>query len=141
MLAPGGQLAVQIPSNEDHPSHAVAPEVAREPQFKDALGGFERKVPNLPLEEYRVLLDRLGYADALVRMQVYGHALPSRDDVVEWVKGTFLTDYARRLPPDLYAKFLGRYRELLLPRLEDLRPYLYTFKRTFFWGVRPVAGA
>jgi len=30
MLAPGGQLAVQMPANDDHPSHRTAAEVARE---------------------------------------------------------------------------------------------------------------
>ncbi|HEY2509688.1 MAG TPA: methyltransferase domain-containing protein [Polyangiaceae bacterium] len=133
-LRAGGQLAVQVPANQDHPSHAAAQEVAREAPFRDVLEGFERTVPNLKVEEYRVLLDRLGFVDADARLQVYGHSLASRDEVVEWVKGTFLTDYARRMPADLYVRFLDRYRELLLPRLEDQKPYFYPFKRILFWG-------
>src|SRR5262249_9381125 len=35
MLAPAGQLAVQVPSNEDHPSHATAREIAAEQPFSD----------------------------------------------------------------------------------------------------------
>ena len=49
-------------------------------------------------EAYAALLDRLGFAEQHVRLQVYGHMLPARDDVVEWVKGTLLTDYQRRMP-------------------------------------------
>jgi trans-aconitate 2-methyltransferase len=133
-LAPGGQLAVQVPANEDHPAHVAAAEVAREPEFRGALHGYVRVSPILRVEEYSALLDRLGFDDADARLQVYGHHLGSRDDVVEWVKGTLLNDYAQRLPPDAFARFLARYRELLLPRLEDTRPYFFPFKRVLFWA-------
>jgi trans-aconitate 2-methyltransferase len=141
MLAPGGQLAVQIPSNDDHPAHVVAAEVAREPPFREALGGYERVFPNLPLDVYATELDRLGFPEIDVRLQVYGHHLGSREDVVEWVKGTLLTDYAKRMPPATYAQFLARYRDALLPRLADTRPYFYPFKRIFFWGERALRAA
>jgi trans-aconitate 2-methyltransferase len=65
---------------------------------------------------------------------VYGHLLESREQVVEWVKGTRLTDYEKRLPADLYGQFLSRYRELLMERLEDTRPFLYTYNRIHLWG-------
>ena len=32
-LASGGQIAVQVPANVDHPSHVVADEVAHEVRF------------------------------------------------------------------------------------------------------------
>jgi trans-aconitate 2-methyltransferase len=136
MLAEGGQLAVQVPANEDHASHVVAREVAAEPPFREAMGGEEWRFSNLALEEYAALLDRLGYREQHVRMQVYPHHLASRAEVFEWVRGTLLTDYQRRLGPDLFAAFVERYRERLLARLEDRRPYLYTFKRILVWGRR-----
>jgi trans-aconitate 2-methyltransferase len=137
LLAGGGQLAVQVPANDDHASHVVARQVAGESPFREALGGHVRVFSNLTPEGYAALLDRLGYAEQHVRLQVYAHHLPSRDGVVEWVKGSLLTDYQRRLPADLFAAFLARYRELLLPRLEDARPFFYPFKRLLFWGRRP----
>lgn len=133
-LAPGGQLAVQVPANDNHPSHAVAGEVAREPPFREALGGFVRKSSNLALEEYATLLDRLGFTEMNVRMQVYTHRLASREDVIEWVKGTTLTDYAKRMSAEMYAAFLARYREALFAHVADARPFFYTFKRMFVWG-------
>jgi trans-aconitate 2-methyltransferase len=57
--------------------------------------------------------------------------------VVEWVRGTLLTDYAARLPAALFDDFLAAYRERLLPVLEDTRPYRYPFKRLLLWGARP----
>ena len=139
MIGADGQLAAQVPANHDHPSHAVAHAVAREAPFRDALGGYARDNPVLEPEEYAVLLDHLGYRDQHVRLQVYGHQLASRADVIEWVKGTLLTDYQRRLPVELWPQYLERYREQLLPQLEDARPYFYPFKRILFWGRRRAA--
>jgi trans-aconitate 2-methyltransferase len=135
-VAAGGQLAVQVPANDDHLSHLTAAEVAGEEPFREALGGHVRRSPVLAPEDYATLLYRLGYQEQRVRLQVYGHRLPSRDAVVEWVRGTMLTDYQRRLPPELRLQFLARYRERLLPRLEDTRPYFYTYKRILFWAAR-----
>jgi trans-aconitate 2-methyltransferase len=135
-LAPGGQIAVQVPANDDHPSHAVAAEVARESPFREALGGFVRVSSNLALEEYAKLLDQLGFADMNVRMQVYPHRLASREDVVEWVKGTLLTDYSKRLSPEAYSSFLARYREVLFTRIGEARPFFYAFKRMLLWGAK-----
>ncbi|MFN7132221.1 MAG: methyltransferase domain-containing protein [Myxococcales bacterium] len=136
LVAPGGQLAIQVPANHDHPSHALAHAVAAESPYREALGGHRRATPVLAPEAYATLLHRLGFQPQHVRLQVYGHLLPSRADVVEWVKGTLLTDYAARLPPDLYARFLETYRERLLGALDDERPYFYPFKRILLWGRR-----
>jgi trans-aconitate 2-methyltransferase len=135
-LTADGQLAVQVPANDDHPSHATAVAVAGEAPFRDALDGHVRRSPVLPPEEYAALLHRLGYRQQDVRSQVYGHELASREAVVEWVRGSVLTDYQRRMPAELWPRFLERYREALLPQLEDLRPYFYPFKRVLFWASR-----
>ena len=134
LLNPGGQLAVQMPANHDHPSHVVATELAGAEPFRTALDGYRRVSPVQPPEWYAELLDRLGLADQHVRLQVYLHRLTARDEVVEWVKGTLLTDYQARMPPALFEEFLAAYRRRLLPLLEDARPYRYPFKRLLLWG-------
>jgi len=135
-LAPGGQLAVQVPANHDHLSHRLAAELAREPPFADALGGYERGKPVLEPEEYAQALFGLGYRSQHVRLVVYGHPLPGPRDVVEWVRGTLLTDFEKRLSPALWERYLAAYRERLLARLPDEHPFFYTYKRTLFWAQR-----
>ena len=132
----GGQLAFQVPANVDHPSHVTAAEVAAEEPFAAALGGHVRPLTILPPEDYARLLHGLGYRRQHVRLQVYTHLLADRAQVIEWVRGTFLTDYQRRLPPDLFATFLDRYRARLLPRLADEQPYLFPFNRILAWAQR-----
>jgi trans-aconitate 2-methyltransferase len=107
----------------------VAHAVAAEEPFRAELGGYVRKWPVQPPEWYAELLDQLGYREQHVRLQVYGHHLASREEVVEWTKGTLLTDYQVRMSPAMYERYLSRYRERLLPMLEDRTPYFYAFKR------------
>ena len=133
-LKPGGQLAVQVPANDDHPTHTVAAEIARQSPFREAMKGYERHWPVLKPEAYSALLYRLGFARQQVRLQVYGHVLDARQNVIEWVKGTLLTDYEKRMPAELFAEFMRQYRERLFARLEDARPYFYPFKRILFWA-------
>jgi trans-aconitate 2-methyltransferase len=128
-LAPGGQLAVQMPANHDFPTHVVAAEVAQREPFRSALAGYVRTSPLLSAEAYAELLYELGFTRQSVRLQVYGHVLASRADVIEWVKGTLLTDYEKRLSPALFGTFLEQYRVALLPRLSERAPYFYPFKR------------
>ncbi|MDQ1357981.1 MAG: trans-aconitate 2-methyltransferase [Acidimicrobiaceae bacterium] len=138
-LQPHGQLAFQVPTNNDHPSHSVAEEVAAEPAFAGVLagGGDPRLAPVLAPEEYAEALHRLGYTEQVVRLQVYGHLLGSTDDVVEWVKGTLLTPYRERLDPATYEAYIERYRTRLLEVLGDQRPYFYPFKRILCWARLP----
>lgn len=131
-----GQLAVQVPANHDHLSHLVAAAVAAEEPFRSALDGYVKQISVLAPEAYAAVLDGLGYREQHVRLQVYVHHLPARGDVVEWVKGTTLVDYEKRLPAELYARFLECYRARLLPQLRDTHPYCYPFKRILFWGQR-----
>jgi trans-aconitate 2-methyltransferase len=123
-----GQIAIQMPSNDDHPSHRVAATVARE------FGVEPRPAHVLPVERYASILHRLGYVRQHVRLQVYGHILPSPSDVVEWVRGALLTHYEQLVPAERFPEFVDAYREQLAVALGDDRPYFYTYKRILLWG-------
>lgn len=133
-LRAGGQLAVQMPANHDHPSHTVAHAVAREARHARALGGYVRANPVRAPEWYAAALERLGFAERHARLQVYPHRLAGPEEVVEWVKGSLLTDYRARLDADAWEAYLADYRERLLAELPPERPYLFAFKRLLLWG-------
>ncbi len=134
-VAPGGQLAVQMPANFEHPSHTVAARLATEPAFAAHVGEPYRS-PLLAPEAYARLLHGLGFAEQHVRLQVYGHVLAGPEEVVEWVKGSLLTEYQRRMPAALFETFVARYREELLGVLGEERPCFFTFKRLLLWARR-----
>jgi trans-aconitate 2-methyltransferase len=127
-LSGDGQLAIQMPANDDHPSHAIAAQLAKE------LGIEPRADYVLPPERYAALLHDLGYKRQHVRLQVYGHELSSSRDVVEWVRGALLTDYERRLGEERFPEFLERYTARVVEALGDARPFFYTYKRVLLWG-------
>lgn len=142
-LRPGGQLAVQVPSNADHASHRVAVEVAAEERFAPAFHAAGGPPPDpvaehvLVPEAYAELLWDLGYVEQHVRLQVYGPVLPSSAAVVEWMKGTSLTRFERLLAAPTYEALVDRYRERLVVVLGDRRPYHFAFKRILLWARRP----
>jgi trans-aconitate 2-methyltransferase len=134
LVAPGGQLAVQMPANEGHVSHTTAMALAREEPYATALEGYERPLTVLPPERYAALLHSLSFEEQHVRLQIYVHQLPSAESVVEWVSGTFLTAYRSRLNEDLYVSFLTEYGRRLIAALGPQRPYVYTYPRVLMWA-------
>lgn len=140
-LAPGGQLAIQVPANHDHPSHRASVDVALREPFLSALGGSPPPDPVaanvLTPEAYATTLYELGLLEPHVRLQVYPHVFDSSADVVEWTRGTSLRRFFKRLPPELHDRFVDAYRDELLSRIGHHRPYFYSFKRILMWGRRP----
>ena len=138
-LRPGGQLAVQVPANTDHPSHAVAVAVAKEEPF---LAHMSQAPPAageavLTPQRYAELLNEIGFCVQNVRLQVYGHQLASTATIVEWTKGTTLLRYQKLLSPELFDPFVDRYRQRLLEVVGERTPYFYTFKRILLWARLP----
>ena len=128
-LAPGGQLAFQVPYMHDEASHLVADELSGEEPFASALGAWRRARNVLAPDAYARLLFRIGFADPQVRLIVYPHVLAGREAVVEWMRGTLLAEYEKRLPRELFARFVEAYQARLVPQLESTRPFFFPFKR------------
>ncbi len=132
-LSPHGQFAFQLPAIFDYASHTIAQELAEDPLFKEA-GAVGLKPNILTVEEYAQLLYRLGFEKQIVRLQVYGHLLPSTESVVEWVKGSLLTYYQGQLSPEMFQEFLKIYRQRILEKFGNLSPFFIPFKRILIWA-------
>jgi trans-aconitate 2-methyltransferase len=132
----GAQVAIQVPKNEDHPSHRLAEELAAEPPFRELLGGFVRRNEALSLERYATKLYEHGFREQVCFEKIYGHELDRTEDVIEWVKGTSLGAYLNRLDARGQALFLAAYRSRLLAEVGEHSPYFYPFRRLLFWGVK-----
>ncbi len=97
-----------------------------------------RSTPTSPApRSTRRLLHELGCVEQHVRLQVYGHVLPSSASLVDWVRGTNLIRIFAALPPDLHEPFVDAYRTALLDRIGEQAPYFYAFKRILFRGTAP----
>ncbi|OUL35884.1 trans-aconitate methyltransferase [Nostoc sp. T09] len=131
-LQPRGQLAIQIPAMDNEPVHQLAVETAKE--FSQELSGYVRRLEVLSPVAYAKLLYKLGFVKQQVKLQIYGHLLPSREAVVEWYRGTLLTAYETQLDTQTYELFVERYQQKLFDVLPDERPFFFPYKRILMWG-------
>ena len=129
-LKPGGQIAVQVPSNHNAPALLKIIEVAKREPFISALGGWTRQSPVLPIEAYASLLFREGAEKIVIFEKVYPHVLENADAVVDWISGTALVPYFERLGnlKDEFTNAIRRELRIMMPG----EPVFYPFKRTFF---------
>lgn len=136
-LAPGGTLAMQVPSNFSAPSHRLLREVAaRSARAEELRPGLERADAVARPQQYAaLLLEEAPVVD--VWETTYQHVLPAAPDaphpVLEWMKGTGLRPVLAVLTaPAERAALLADYErelEAAYPR----RPFgvLFPFSRTF----------
>jgi trans-aconitate 2-methyltransferase len=134
-LTPGGQIAVQVPSNHNHISHQIHRETANEEPFKSALDGFQRYAPVLSIDEYASLLFDCGAEEILVLEKIYAHLLKDSDAVVEWISGTALVPYFERLGEHKEA-FVQILREKMRAAMPG-SPVFYPFRRILFSARKP----
>ena len=134
-LAPGGQIAVQVPSNHDHISHRIYRETANEEMFKFLLNGYQRYSPVLKIDDYARILFNCGAEQITVFEKVYPHVLEDSDAVVEWISGTALVPYFERLGKHR-DEFVQSIRGKMRAAMPD-RPVFYPFRRTLFSARKP----
>ena len=134
-LTPGGQMAVQIPSNHNHISHQIYRETANEDLFKFILQGFQRYAPVLAIDDYARIFFNCGAENIVVFEKVYAHVLEDADAVVEWISGTALVPYFERLGKHK-DEFVESIRKKMRAAMPD-SPVFYPFKRTLFSARKP----
>ena len=137
-LRPGGQIAVQIPSNHNHISHQIYRETAEEEIFKFILQGYQRHAPVLPIDDYARILFNCGAEEILVFEKIYPHVLENADAVVEWISGTALVPYFERIGEHKEA-FVESIREKMKASLPG-SPVFYPFRRILFSARKPNHG-
>jgi trans-aconitate 2-methyltransferase len=133
-LRPGGQLAVQIPSNHNHISHQLIRETAGEEPFRSILDGFIRQAPVLSIDRYAQMLFDCSGQDIVAFEKVYAHILADSDAVVEWISGTACVPYFERLGEhkDEFVQVISTKMHAALPQ----SPVFYPFRRTFFSAIK-----
>jgi len=134
-LNPGGQVAVQIPSNHNHISHQIYRETANEDMFKFILQGFQRYAPVLSIDDYARIFFNCGAENIIVFEKIYPHILENSDAVVDWISGTALVPYFERLGK-YKDEFIKAIREKMRAAMPD-SPVFYPFRRMLFSAKKP----
>jgi trans-aconitate 2-methyltransferase len=131
LVCPGGQIAVQMPSNFSHPTHELIAQIAGEEPFRAALGGWSQCWPVLGIDAYAELLYAHGARQITIFEKVYPHVLENADALADWTSGTALVPYFDRLPEALHEPYMQEYRRRLRA-LWPSSPVFYSFRRTLF---------
>jgi trans-aconitate 2-methyltransferase len=136
MLAPGGWLAIQVPGNQQQPSHTLLHQLAGDPRFSAAIGGIEQRVMP-PASSYLADLAALGcVVDAWET--TYLHVLTGTDPVFGWIRGTGARPYLQALADDQRQVFIAEYKQLLR-RAYPPQPFgtVLPFRRIFAVAQKP----
>jgi trans-aconitate 2-methyltransferase len=138
-VAPGGALAVQMPSNFDAPAHCIMRELAAAPAWRGRFpaGGLrEWQVHDLPT--YYDIIAPVAAAVDLWQTE-YQHILADAAGIVEWYKGTGLRPFLDRLANDEQkADFTWQYLERIR-RAYPVRSngrVIFPFRRLFLIAYR-----
>ena len=111
-LAPGGVLAVQMPSMHAAPLRAEQDRIAREGPWAEVLARVKSAPAILAPEEYYVLLSpRVSALEMWVTE--YIHLLRGEDPVLRWAMGTSLRPFMDALGPEGSKGFLSAYAEAM----------------------------
>ena len=138
--APGGQIALQLPSNHHHVAHRMVIETAAEKPFKTALEGWVRQSPVLPMASYAEILYQAGAEDMRIFEKVYPHIMENADALATWLSGTTLVPYLDRLN-EVYRTFFMQVLRRKLRTLWPSGPVFYPFRRIFLSAFRPEEAA
>ena len=139
-LNPGGALAIQMPRNQQEPSHTIVSEVAANGPWSQRLSNCADLFEIHPPEFYHDLFRTLGAVHIDIWESIYQQALSGDDPVLEWIKGTALRPYLAALgdAPDLQTGFLaeiGKRLRAAYPQRAD-GVTLLPFRRLFMVAVK-----
>jgi len=105
-----GCLAVQMPDNEDEPSHALMREIAATARFRDKLA--DAAAAREPIGAFADYDDALSAnCDAIdIWRTTYVHRLAGPDAIIAWLESTGLRPFLNPLDADERGDFLALYR-------------------------------
>lgn len=130
-LSTGGQIAIQLPANHNHPTQRLIAEIASEEPYKSAMNSWQRQWSVLSILEYSKLLYESGARDINVFEKIYPHILDNVESVVKWLSGTALIPYFEHLPLELHDDFLNTYINRLRGLYPEV-PVFFPYQRIFF---------
>jgi trans-aconitate 2-methyltransferase len=133
MLAPGGVLAVQMPSAARESSHALMRMVAAEGPWWSRLAPVAKSQPLIAAFENYYEWLRPTSSNVELWSTTYVYAFDSADGIVDWFAGSPLQPFLERLSDDERSSFLAHYRKELrnaYPTRSDGK-VLFSYPRLF----------
>jgi trans-aconitate 2-methyltransferase len=124
----GGQLLIQIPSQQHNRTNKMLNDLANEEPFRTSYKNWNRISPVLEVDEYgRIFFDN-GCKTMTLYEKIYPLILPDTEALYDWVSGTALIPYLERLNTEEKNLFITEYKKRLQKYFSGI-PVFYAFKR------------
>ncbi len=138
-LAPGGEIAIQMPANERETAQATIAAMAAAAPWRDRLGGAATPSREnvAPPETYREILTGLGCAAIDCFYHTFAHPMGAPAEVVEWSRATALRPFLNRLPVEAHEEFVSDLTRRLETAYGTSGPLTFNFRRLFIFARRP----
>ncbi|MGM1427841.1 methyltransferase domain-containing protein [Sphingobacterium lactis] len=135
VVNPGGQLAVQVPVQDENKLNQLLLQLVKEEPFSNYLQGFLRESPVLALDAYAQLLFDEGLLDLDISMRVYPIIAEDPQELVDFISGSAMIPYLERLKSDQAAEFTEAFKQRVAAAWPKF-PAIYAFKRLLLVGTK-----
>lgn len=132
-LQPGGQLAVQMPSQNENILNQILYTLVHESPFYNVLEGAIRHSPVLSLDEYTRILISNDAEDVIVYQKVYPIIAQSIDTLYDFISGSALVPYMEKMEEPLQSEFVSVFKERIA-QCFPTAPMIYAFKRIILFA-------
>ena len=132
-LNSNGQIAVQMPMQNENALNKLLVELADQPQWQKHLKNATHHSPLLSPDEYTEILIQSGATHPTIIIKVYPIVTDSIDSLYDFISGSALRPYLDLLPGELIDQFVNEYKASI-GRHFKARPFIYSFKRMLIAG-------
>lgn len=133
LLNPDGQLAIQMPCQNENLLNQIVIELVQEEPYKIALNNWKRLSPVLTMDDYAQILFENGGTDMVIYQKVYPMIAKSHDELYEFILGSTLVPYFERLEGAVKEQFIKEFKKRIEKRFSKT-PSLYAFKRILLYA-------
>jgi len=132
-LNTGGQLAVQMPQQNENILNKILLQLVQEEPFVSYLKNWTRPSPVLTLDEYAKILFENGGTDLILYEKVYPIISNQKEDFFDFISGSALTVYQERLKDYEFVALTAEFKK----RIDDyfpVVPSIYAFRRLIIYA-------
>ncbi|MDQ6527562.1 methyltransferase domain-containing protein [Flavobacterium sp. LHD-85] len=129
----GGQLAVQMPQQNENILNKILYQLVQEEPFASYLKNWTRPSPVLTLDEYAKILFENGSTGLILYEKVYPIISNQKDDFFDFISGSALTVYQERLKEEEFAELTTEFKKRI-DAYFPVVPSIYAFRRLIIYA-------
>lgn len=124
----GGQLAVQMPQQNENILNKILLNLVQEQPFSSYLDNWTRPSPVLTLDQYAKILFDNGGKDLILYEKVYPLISNQQNDFFDFISGSALTVYQERLTESQFEELTAEFKNRIDKYFRNV-PSIYAFRR------------